>query len=115
MNMINLHPVPWEPQTFWERFAPTKNLPILGPELIFLVPVEGSTETLGVAKVRLAGPDLDVAEVGAQTDPGARREEYLEQNRALSIDCFEDRLVTRPRMSDPRPGLIISSHLADLS
>ena len=85
MNMINLHPVPWEPETFWERFAPTKNLPILGHELIFLVPVKCSTETLGVAKVRPAGPDLDVAEVGAQADPGAWREEYLEQNRAVSI------------------------------
>ena len=82
MNMINLHPVPWEPETFWERFAPTKNLPILGHELIFLVPVKSSTKSLRVAKVSFARPNFDVAEVGTQTDSGDGWEEYLEQNRA---------------------------------
>ena len=90
MNIINLHPVPWEPETFWERFAPTKNLPILRHELIFLVPVKCTTKSLGVAKVSLAGPNFDVAEVGTQTDSGAGWEEYLEQN--MSFDCSEDRL-----------------------
>ena len=78
----------------------------MGHELIFLVPVKCSTEALGVAKVRLAGPDFDVTEVGPQTEPSAGWEEYLEQNRALSIDCLKDGLVSRPRMTDPRPGLI---------
>ena len=80
MNMINLHPVPWEPGTLWERFAPTKDLlPILRHELIFLLPVKRPAQALRVGPVSVAGPDLDVAEVGAQADLSARREEYLQQ------------------------------------